>query len=402
MHRGAAPPRTRTAEAAGPQAGSDTMHILHLYKDYHPVLGGIENHLRVLAEGLAARGHRVTVLATNTSQQDSVLRQGNLTVIKAGRLLHLASTPLSPRMLLYARRIADADLVHLQFPYPPGDLAALAVPHRPPLVISYQSDIVRQRMLLRAYRPLLRRTLARAAQIIASSPAYIASSPWLRPHAERCTVIPLSVDPARFATPDPAAVAELRAQHPGPLLLFVGRLRYYKGLHFLLEALPLLRRPARLLIVGIGPEEARLRAQTRSAGLADRVHFLGEVSDADLPAVYAAADVFTLPSHLRAEAFGIVQLEAQAAGLPVVCTELGTGTSYITRHGSTGLVTPPADPAALARAIDLLLANPDLARRMGAAGQARATQEFSHTRMIERMEQLYARVIAAPAQRGEG
>jgi rhamnosyl/mannosyltransferase len=208
-------------------------------------------------------------------------------------------------------------------------------------------------------------------------------------------VVPYGIDLSRFAVPDAAAVAALRQRYGEPLLLFVGRLRYYKGLHFLLAALPLLRRPAHLLLVGIGPEEQRLRALVQALGLDDRVHFLGEVSDAELPAVYRAADVFVLPSHLRAEAFGIVQLEAQAAGLPVVCTELGTGTSYVTQHGITGLVVPPADPPALARALDVLLANPTLARQMGAQGQARAHAEFSHERMLQRYLEVYADICPA-------
>jgi rhamnosyl/mannosyltransferase len=368
------------------------VHILQIYKDYYPVLGGIENHVKVLAEGLAARGMRITVLATNTAPRDEIQRHGPLTIIKAARALHLASTPLSPRMLWYARCLRDVDVVNLHFPYPPGDLVARAVPGRPPLVVTYHSDIVRQRTLLQLYGPLLRRTLARATRILPTTPAYIASSPWLRPHAARCTVVPLSVDTERFTAPDPAAVAALRERYGPPLLLFVGRLRYYKGLHFLLEALPQMRRDARLLLVGTGPEEERLRAQVQAAGLGERVHFLGEVDDAQLPACYHAADAFVLPSHLRSEAFGIVQLEAQSAGLPIVCTELGTGTSHVTQHGVTGLVVPPANPPALARALDLLLANPALARCMGASARARVVREFSHARMLERMEAVYSEV----------
>lgn len=370
------------------------MHILHLYKDYHPVLGGIENHVQVLAEGLATRGHQVTVLVTNTSSRGEVEHQENLTIVKAARLLHMASTPLSLHMVWHAARLTGVDVVNLHFPYPPADLAALVVPRRPPLVVTYHSDIVRQQTILRVYRYLLKSTLKRAARIVATSPAYIASSPWLQPHAERCVVSPLSVDPARFANPDPQAVAALRARHGEPLLLFVGRLRYYKGLHFLVEALTRMKQPARVLLVGCGPEEQRLREQAHTAGVAERVHFAGEVSDEELPALYGAADVFVLPSHLRSEAFGIVQLEAQAASLPIVCTELGTGTSYITQDGITGLVVPPADPPALAQALDTLLANPEMARQMGAAGHARAEQEFSHPRMIERMEQIYQEVAA--------
>src|SRR5690242_92635 len=167
------------------------MHILQLYKDYFPVLGGIENHVRDLSEALAALGHRVTVLTTSLDRRTLVERPlPGLTVIKAARTLHLASTPLSPEMLRQARHLS-ADVVHLHFPYPPGDLAYLAMPARAPLVITYHSDIVRQQNLLRAYRPLLASTLRRATRIIATSPNYLASSPWLRRHSPKCVVIPL-------------------------------------------------------------------------------------------------------------------------------------------------------------------------------------------------------------------
>lgn len=154
------------------------MHILHIYKDYPPVLGGIEGYVRDLAEGLAARGHRVTTLVTNTSRCTSIEQPlPGLTVVRAARLAHLASTPLSLAMIALAR-IIRADIVHLHVPYPPGDLAAMTTPGSPPLVITYHSDVVRQRTLLRLYRPLLARTLQRAARIIATSPGYIASSPF--------------------------------------------------------------------------------------------------------------------------------------------------------------------------------------------------------------------------------
>lgn len=369
------------------------MHILHIYKDYYPVLGGIENHIKALSEGLVERGHRVTVLVTSPTAQDDIQHQGNLTIIKAARDLHMASTPLSWRMGWYARQLQDVDIIDLHFPYPPADLVALLVRQQPPLVITYHSDIVRQKWFLLAYRPLLAWTLRRAAVIMTTSPAYIASSRWLRPHASRCVVAPLSVDTERFATPDLAQIAKLRTQYGQPLVLFVGRLRYYKGLHFLLDALTQMRTDAHVLLVGNGPEEQRLTMQAQAAGLSKRVHFLGSVSDAELPAMYGAADVFVLPSHLRSEAFGIVQLEAQAASLPVVCTELHTGTSFITQHGKTGFVVPPAQPHRLARALDVVLANPALAKHMGACGRERVVQEFSHARMVERREAIYTWVV---------
>ncbi len=181
------------------------------------------------------------------------------------------------------------------------------------------------------------------------------------------------------------------------LILFVGRLRYYKGLHVLLEAMPQI--PATLLIGGDGPERARLAAQAAELGVADRIHFLGDVPDADLPALYQAADVFVLPAHLRAEALGLSQIEALASGVPCVSTELGTGTSFANQHGETGLVVPPGDQAGLAQAINTLLADPAMRRRMGAAGQQRVAALFTRERMVAGNEAVYREAVRAKDER---
>lgn len=364
------------------------MHIVQIYKDYAPVIGGIENHVRDLSVGLAERGHRVTVLVTSLTERTEVDRtQAGLTIIKAARSFHLASTPLSLDLLREARRLR-ADIAHLHFPYPPGDLAYLSLPGRPPLVITYHSDIVRQQTLLRVYRPLLALTLRRATHIIATSPHYVTTSTFLRRHAAKCVVAPLGINAERFAHANPAHVAAIRARYGAEsLVLFVGRLRYYKGLHLLLEAMA--KVPATLLIAGSGPERERLAAQAAQLGIAARVHFLGDVNDDELPALYHAADVFTLPAHLRAEALGLAQIEAMASGVACVCTDLGTGTTYANRHGETGLVVAPGDAAALAAAINTLLTDAALRRRMGAAGQRRVAALFSSARMLDANEAVY-------------
>jgi rhamnosyl/mannosyltransferase len=369
------------------------MHILQIYKDYFPVLGGIENHVRDLSAALVARGHRVTVLVTSLDRRTTTEQaQPRLTVIKAARSLHLASTPLSLDMLRIARSLRP-DLAHLHFPYPPGDLAALALPGQPPLVVTYHSDIVRQRALLYAYRPLLELTLRRAARILPTSPNYLVSSPFLRRHAARCAVVPLGIDADRFAHADPRRVASIRARYDAPLALFVGRLRYYKGLHILLDAMPSVR--GQLLIGGSGPERERLERQAAQLGVAERVHLLGDIPDDELPALLQSADVFVMPAHLRAEALGLAQIEALASGLPCVSTELGTGTSFANRHGETGLVVPPGDAPALATALNRLLADADLRRRFGAAGRARVARLFTRAHMADLVEKIYRDVLAA-------
>lgn len=369
------------------------MHIVHIYKDYYPVLGGIENHIRDLSEGLITKGHRVTVLVTNTSSQTEIeYPRPGLTVIKAARTLHLASTPLSIAMLLWSWQL-HPDLVHLHFPYPPGDVIYHILPQHVPLIITYHSDIVRQRNLLRIYRPLLHWTLSRATRIIATSPNYVTSSPFLRRYSAKCTIIPLGIDTTRFAKADEQQVKAWQSHQERPVVLFVGRLRYYKGLHILLDAMPHI--DADLLIAGSGPEQERLVQQTKALGITSRVRFLGDIADDELPALYHAADVFVLPAHLRSEALGIAQIEALASGVPCVSTELGTGTSYVNRHNETGFVVPPADPLALAQAINKLLSNADLRHRFGAVGRQRTHTLFSHERMLHDVDRLYIETVVS-------
>ena len=388
-----------------------TVKILHVYKDYPPILGGIENHVRLLAEGQAASGHDVTVLVTNPKGTHTIVSiENGVRVIRAGRLATVASAPLSlalPWQLLHQR----PDVVHLHFPYPVGEVSQWLLRRGRATVLTYHSDVVRQAGILRFYRPLLARILHSVDAIIIGSPP-MAGSTYLAAHQAKLHLIPYGIPLARFqAAPAAADLARVRAHYlpdispalplphsplpprpSAPLLLFVGRLRYYKGLDTLIRALPDI--PARLLVVGIGPLEGEWRALAQEAGVAGRVAWLGEVPDVDLPALYHLADLFVLPGSHPSEAFGLVQVEAMAAGLPVICTELGTGTSYVNRDGVTGLVVPPRDPTALAAAINRLLADPDLRARMGAAARARVAAEFDLDVMIDRVLELYRLVCA--------
>jgi len=366
------------------------IRVLHVYKDYFPVVGGIENHVRLLAERQAAMGLDVTVLVTSRTRRTEQVSLNGVRLIRAARLATVASTPISAMLFVWLRRLRP-DIVHLQFPYPVGEVANLLVGRAARTVISYQSDVVRQKGWLRLYRPVLWQVLRRADCLIASTPNYVESSPYLSRLRDKVEVIPLGIDATPFLRESPAA-REIRARYGAPLLLFVGRLRYYKGLDWLIRAMP--RIPATLLVVGTGPMEAAWRQLAHDTGVADRVVFAGDVSDEDLPAYYQACDVFVLPASERSEAYGLVQLEAMASARPVICTELGTGTSYVNRHGETGLVVPPRDPDALADACNRLIADAALRREMGARGRARVQAEFTAERMVERVVALYGRLLA--------
>jgi rhamnosyl/mannosyltransferase len=288
--------------------------------------------------------------------------------------------PLSlaqPRLLAQLR----PDIIHLHSPYPLGETANWLLGRAQATVITYHSDIVRQRTLLRFYGPLLRRVLRMARRIIATSPHYVESSPWLRSVREKCTVIPLGVDVNRF-------IPATRPRNESFEILFVGRLRYYKGLDTLLKALLDVPR-ARLTVVGTGPMQASWQALSQELGLTERVTFVGEIDETNLPAQYQQADLFVLPANARSEAFGTVLLEAMASGLPCITTELGTGTSWIVQDKVTGFVVPPNNPQTLARAISSLQSNEALRRQFGQAARARVTGEFAEEIMVNRIIQLY-------------
>jgi glycosyltransferase involved in cell wall biosynthesis len=367
------------------------MRILHVYKAYYPVLGGIENHVKLVAEGQAAAGHDVTVLATAPGTRTEIETQAGVRIIKAGRIAEVASTPLSLGLPghLYRQR---PDITHLHFPYPPAEAAQAPLLGRRPTVLSYHSDIVRQKRLLVMYQPLMQHVLSRVDRILVSSPAYLASSPVLARVSERCTVLPYGIEQERFRSASPQQVAAIRDRYgPGPLVLFVGVLRYYKGLRYLLEAMQHVA--ARLILVGDGPEGVALRAQAEALGLTDRVFFAGQVNDDALPAYYQAADIFCLPASERSEAFGLVQVEALSAGLPIVSTELGTGTSYVNRHGKSGLVVPPRDAESLTRALVRMVQDDELRHTLAAGARERA-EAFTAARMLRDIEAVYAEVLA--------
>lgn len=372
------------------------MRILHIYKDYFPVLGGIENHIRILAEAQAARGHDVTVLVANPARRTTVETLNGVRVIKAARWATVASTPISPALFRQTARLT-ADVAHLHFPHPPGEVANWLLHPARATVISYHSDVVRQAGILRFYRPLLKRVLNRADAIIYGSPP-MRNSVYLQPQAAKLHLIPYGVPLDRFLKePSGEEIDRVKARYPmvasdRSKLLFVGRLRYYKGLNVLIDALPQI--DAQLIVVGVGPMQSEWQAQAGARGVTERVAWLGEAPDDDLPALYHLADLFVLPATHSSEAFGLVQVEAMASGVPTICTEVGTGTSWVTQDGQTGYVVPPNDPAALAEKINRLLADPPLRHALGAAARARAQAEFAVERLIERVERLYQTLIS--------
>jgi len=317
-------------------------------------------------------------------------------VTRVARWGQIASTPLCPSLphLVAEHR---ADIIHVHEPNPMATLAALAANSRARVLVSFHSEIVRQRVLRQIYRPLLARLLRRADRIIVATPRHL-DFPTLRPYREKCVVIPFGIDVARFQPNETVQqrAAAIRAEFGPRLILFVGRLVYYKGVEYLIEAMS--RVSARLLIVGRGPRERALRRRVRALGLEEWVVFLGEVAHEHLPAYYHACELLVLPSTYESETFGIVQLEAMAAGKPVISTALPTGLAWVNRHGVTGLLVPPANADALADAMNRLLEDDALRQRLGEAARRYVGEHFTRQRMARAVLALYEEVLSGAPQ----
>lgn len=365
--------------------------ILHFFKTYYPrTMGGIEQVIFQLAEGGATHGYTGEVLYL--SHQGSARGEPYASHITHRSKLdfEVASTGFSVSALRdFAELAGEADIVHYHFPWPYMDVAHFLTRVRKPTVLTYHSDIVKQKTLLRLYSPLMHQFLKRVDRIVATSPNYVESSQTLQRYRDKVRVIPIGLDEATYSCPTDEKLAYWRKRVGERFFLFVGALRYYKGLAFLLEALRLSSFP--VVVIGTGPEEAELKALSQRYGLG--IQFLGGLPDEDKVALLSLCYGLVFPSHLRSEAFGISLLEGAMFSKPMISCEIGTGTTFINVAGETGLVVPPADPTALAQAMRSLWEQPDMAAQMGRRARARFEQMFTADLMVSSYATLYRELL---------
>lgn len=374
------------------------MHVLHVGKYYPPYRGGIETVVEQLCRGLVRRGVEVTALVSNDDAETVDETIDGVRVLRLGRRAELNSQPLNLHLIPTLRRLRF-DALHFHTPNPVGALAVLAAQRQEPIVVTHHSDIVRQRLLGGAATLAQSLLYRKAAALVAATPKHIEYSPVLRRFESRCRVIHFPIDAAPYAAAEAIWDEQLPEAWRGePLLLFVGRLVYYKGVDVLLEAMRSVER-ARLAIVGVGPLSARLTEQANRLGIADRVQFLGAVPDDRLRSLYKCARFLVLPSVAPSEAFGMVQLEAMAAGRPVISTNLRSGVPYVNQHGTTGLIVPPSDARALADAMNELLRDESRALALGEAAQRRVLAEFHVDKVVDAHFDLYEAVLSGAFRR---
>lgn len=373
------------------------LRVLHFGRFHDPRnFGGIVRHVQTLLAGLAPHLDADNLVAADSLSGEHFTCDG-YRVHRAPSFGVRAGIALAPTLPLWARRLERAhayDIVHLHFPDPLSHWAVQRLPRRIKRVITWHSDIVRQRRLLTLYRPWLRRFLADADAVIVATPHHFTSSTQLDSvSAEHRHVIPYGLDYRFLDEPVIQILArDFRSSVPGgPLVFAMGRHVYYKGFDILIRALQSLP-GVTLALGGHGPLTATLQDLATASGVADRVRFLGRLSETDLAAWYHACDVFCLPSTAVSEAFGLVQLEAMACGKPVVCSRLNNGVNYVNPEGVTGLAATPGDPGDLARTLKTLIDNTDLRHALGEQARLRARLEYSQNTMVTRTLDLYHRL----------
>jgi glycosyltransferase involved in cell wall biosynthesis len=368
------------------------LKILHFYKTYYPdSFGGVEQVIFQLASGSARLGIESTVLSLTPNKVERVIEVNGHKAFRCRSNFKIASTVFSLSSLWQFNELAKkVDIVHYHFPWPFMDLAHFVVNHNKPSVVTYHSDIVKQKILLKLYRPLKTKFLNSMDSIVATSPNYRVTSDILQRHQDKVEVIPIGLDKNLYPIINNVRVQYWKEILGKKFFLFVGVLRYYKGLNILLDALALGDLPT--VIVGAGPIEYELRIKAESLGLKN-VTFLGQVSEEDKVVILDLSYAVVFPSHLRSEAFGISLLEGAMFTKPMISSEIGTGTSFININGLTGIVVPPSSPKELSNAMHFLWDNPEIASRMGNEAAKRYLDLFTADKMCKKYAALYQRLI---------
>ena len=387
------------------------MKIVHIGKYYWPYSRGIETYLKLLCERLI-EAVDLEVIVANDSTKTVHEEINGVRLTRLGRLFELAATSFC-FSLPFVLRKKKPDIVHIHLPNPWAELSYFLAGCPGKLVVSFHSDIIKQKFLLKLHNPLHKAFLKKAEKIIVATPAHAEFSPVLsKLPKDKIEVVHYGIDLKKSRTFDQKIVDEIIKKTGKPLVLFVGSLVYYKGLEILLKAVKILNpslplekggfqttaeRPlpsfvdcnSHFLLIGNGPLENKLKAMTRELGINNHVHFFGNVDDETLRAAYHACDIFCLPSTFRSEAFGIVQLEAFAAVKPVISTNLKSGVPYVNLDRKTGLIVPPDDPENLAEAIATLLNSPEKRQEFGENALKRVVNEFSADKMAAETLKIY-------------
>lgn len=368
------------------------MRVLHFYKNALPeTIGGVEQVVDQIARGTQNLGVVNTVLSLSNNPSNFPTPMHGYELITVKRNFELASNGFSIKSFsVFKEQAAKADLIHYHFPWPFADLIHQWVGPKKPTVLTYHSDIIRQKLLLKLYRPLKHSFLRSVDHIVATSPNYLDTSKVLQSFIHKTSVIPIGLDYTSYLNPDPIQTKYYQEYFGERFFLFIGAFRYYKGLPFLIEAAK--TAPYPIVIAGSGIAEKELQALATRNKL-NNLFFLGQIPEENKSALLAACYGVISPSNLRSEAFGVSLLEGAMFGKPLISCEIGTGTTFININLLTGLAIPPSDSKALSDAMTWLWNHPDQAKEMGNKARARYEELFTAKKMSNAYLDLYQNLL---------
>ena len=373
------------------------LQALQVYRTYFPdPPGGLQEAVRQIAIATSNFGVQTTVFALSPKPDPATISRPEGLVLRTRSWAAPASCDIGgvSAFRQFAAACSQSDVVHYQFPWPFEDVLHAVVRPRIPAVLTYQSDVIRQKILGTLYAPLMWRTLKSMRVVVATSPAYARTSPVLSNPSmrDKVRVIPNGIVEESYSKEaDTNVFNRIKVERSEPYFLFIGVLRYYKGLHTLVQAA--VHVDAKIVIAGSGSEDRNLKELANQLN-AKNIIFAGQISDSEKVALLQNCRALVLPSHLRSEAFGMVLVEAAMFGRPQISCEIGTGTSYVNTHEESGIVVPPENPKELANAMFLLLHDISLAKKFGLGARARYERLFSGDALGKAYVDLYREVVS--------
>ncbi len=371
------------------------MRVLSVYRTYFPdPPGGLQEAIRQICLSTTKLDAENTIYTLSPRPKPSLLDYPEARVMREHSWVAPASCDIGgvAAFSTFSKLAKETDILHYFFPWPFADVLHAKISPKKPAMMTYISDVVRQRFLGAAYAPLMWRTLKQMKVIVANCPAYAETSPVLSHPAIRAKVkiIPLGINENSYTQQgDDSVFMRIGISITEPYFLFLGVLRYYKGIHTLISAAKFVN--AAIVIAGSGPEEQRLKEQSEVLGLKNIV-FAGQVTDKEKVSLIKNCCALVLPSHLRSEAFGMVLVEASMFGKPMISCEIGTGTSYVNKHEETGLVVKPENIDEMASAMQALLNN-KIALQLGKNARARYENLFSGDALGKAYSAIYQEIL---------
>lgn len=371
------------------------MRTLQLAKFYPPVRGGIETTSYDLTNGLNEIGILTDVLCSHTEFKNLCeTGKRDEKIFRAASLGTVLSTSISLSLIKKFKEIHHSyDIIHVHLPNPIANIALLLSMTKAKIVLHWHSDIIKQKNMLKIYEPIQRQMLNRADAIIATSQAYAESSPFLNQFRNKIQIIPSGIHCHDKLNQNKNNIFE-RLPRNKKIVFSLGRMTGYKGFENLIDACEYLDKDTLIVVAGGGDLLEYYKSKVIKKGFQNNIVFLGQISDEDVNVLFNNCDIFCLPSTTRAEAFGLVLVEAMAASRPIVTTNiLGSGVPWVNTHEETGLNVTPNDPINLAEALHRLLGDNELRERMGRAGRNRYLSHFTAEQMIKKTAALYHNLV---------